>query len=121
MGAGQKSDFYASTHDVAPTILSFVGKEQPTPMDGQDLTPLLMGKGPGQPREHITQGYYRYICVRDERRVMFCLSDMTGAHLFDAINDVDQRRDLAEAEPETVKRMYEQYAQRDAAGRLPNF
>jgi hypothetical protein len=34
---------------------------------------------------------------------------------------VDQRRDLAEAEPETVKRMYEEYAQKDATGRLPNF
>jgi len=46
---------------------------------------------------------------------------MTDAHLFDAINDADQRRDLAESEPETVKRMYEEYAQTDAAGRLPNF
>ncbi len=120
-GAGQTSGFYASTHDVAPTILSFLGKDQPVPMDGQDLTPLLMGKSPEQPREHITQGYFRYICVRDRRRVMFCLSDMTDAHLFDAVNDVDQRRDLAEAEPETVKRMYEEYAQKDATGRLPNF
>jgi arylsulfatase A-like enzyme len=120
-GAGHKSSFYASTHDVAPTILSFLGVNQPTPMDGQDLTPLLIGQSPERPRDHITQGYYRYICVRDERRVMFCLSDMTGVHLFDAINDADQRRDLAESEPDTVKRMYEEYAQRDAAGRLPNF
>jgi hypothetical protein len=52
---------------------------------------------------------------------MFCRTDMTDAHLFDAVNDVDQRRDLAEAEPETVKMMYEQYAQKDARGRLPNF
>ena len=112
MGAGRKSDFYASTHDVAPTILSFLGVDQPAPMDGQDLAPLLTGESPEQPRDHITQGYYRYICVRDEHRVMFCLSDMTDAHLFDAVNDADQRRDLAEAEPETVKRMYEEYAQK---------
>ena len=45
-GAGPKSDFYASTHDVAPTILGFLGIEQPAPMDGQDLTPLLEGKEP---------------------------------------------------------------------------
>jgi arylsulfatase A-like enzyme len=121
MGAGQRSDFFASTHDVAPTILSFLGVDQPRPMDGQDLTPLLKGESPERPRDHITQGYYRYICVRDERRVMFCLSDMTDAHLFDAINDADQRRDLAESEPDTVKWMYEEYALRDAAGRLPNF
>jgi arylsulfatase A-like enzyme len=119
-GAGQKSDFYASTHDVAPTILSFLGIEQPVEIDGQDLMPIIDGKEPERPRDHITQGYFRYICVRDERRVMFCLNDGTDAHLFDAINDAEQRRDLAEAEPETVKRMYEEYAQRDAAGRLPS-
>jgi len=51
---------------------------------------------------------------------MFCRTDGADAHLFDAINDADQRRDLAEAEPKTVKRMYEGYAQKDAAGRLPN-
>ena len=80
-------------HDAAPTILSFLGVNPPVPMDGQDLTPLLAGNGPERPRDHITQGYFRYICVRDKHRVMFCLGDMTDAHLFDAINDADQRRD----------------------------
>jgi arylsulfatase A-like enzyme len=120
-GAGKSSDFYASTHDVAPTILGFLGVEQHEPMDGQDLGPILEGKDPQRPRDHITQGYHRYLCCRDEHRVMFCRTDMTNAHLFDAINDAEQRRDLAESEPETVKRMYEEYAQKDAAGRLPNF
>jgi hypothetical protein len=83
--------------------------------------PLLAGKAPGRARDHFTQGMYRYVCCRDERRVMFCRADMTDAHLFDAVNDADQRRNLAEAEPETVRRMYEEYAQKDAAGRLPNF
>jgi arylsulfatase A-like enzyme len=74
-GAGETSDFYASTHDMAPTILSFLGVEQPKPMDGEDLTPLLEGRGPERPRDHFTQGYYRYICCRDERRAMFCRND----------------------------------------------
>jgi arylsulfatase A-like enzyme len=120
-GAGKSSDFYASTHDVAPTILGFLGVEQPEPMDGQDLAPILQGKDPQRPRDHITQGYYRYLCCRDDHRVMFCRTDGADAHLFDAVNDVDQRRDLAEAEPETVKMMFEEYAQKDAAGRLPGF
>jgi arylsulfatase A-like enzyme len=118
-GAGKTSDFYASTHDVAPTILSFLGVEQPEPMDGEDLMPLLVGKDPERARDHFTQGMYRYICCRDERRVMFCRSDGADAHLFDAINDAAQGRDLAEAEPETVRRMYQEYAQKDAADRLP--
>jgi arylsulfatase A-like enzyme len=118
-GAGTSSDFYASTHDVAPTILGFLGIEQPAPMDGQNLIPLLEGKEPLEPRDHITQGYKDYVCCRDDHRVMFCRTDGTNAHLFDAVNDADQRRDLAETEPESVRRMYEDYAQRDAAGRLP--
>jgi hypothetical protein len=81
--------------------------------------PLLGGKDPERVRDHITQGYYGYVCCRDERRVMFCRADGTDAHLFDAINDVDQRRNLAEAEPETVKNMYEEYARKDAGGTLP--
>ena len=120
-GAGKTSDFYASTHDVAPTILSFLGVEQAEPMDGQDLVPILEGGEPLRPRDHFTQGYKNYVCCRDEHRVMFCRTDGADAHLFDAVNDLDQRRDLAEAEPATVKRMYEQYAQNDAAGRLPGF
>jgi len=120
-GAGKSSDFYASTHDVAPTILGFLGVEQPEPMDGQDLAPILQGKDPQRPRDHITQGYYRYLCCRDEHRVMFCRTDGADANLFDAINDVGQTRDLAEAEPETVRMMFEEYAQKDAAGRLPGF
>jgi len=120
-GAGKTSGFYASTHDVAPTILGYLGVEQPDPMDGQDLTPLLEGRETERPRDHITQGYAEYVCCRDERRVMFCRSDGADAHLFDAVNDADQRRDLAEAEPETVERMLRAYAQEDAAGRLPNF
>ena len=38
-GAGKSSDYYASTHDVALTILGFLGVEQAEPMDGQDLGP----------------------------------------------------------------------------------
>ena len=121
-GAGMTTDFFASTHDVAPTILGSLGIKDRENMDGEDLTPLLDGKKTtALPRDHITQGYGSYICCRDRERVMFCRSDQSEAHLFDAVNDVGQTRDLAEAEPETVKRMYEEYAQKDARGKLPNF
>jgi arylsulfatase A-like enzyme len=118
--AGKTSEYYASTHDVAPTIMGFLGIEPPEAMDGQDLCVLFEGKEP-EPREHFTQGYRKYVCCRDERRVMFCRTDGTDAELYDAINDPEQRRNLAEAEPQTVQRMFEEYAQKDAGGRLPNF
>ncbi|MDQ3913430.1 MAG: sulfatase, partial [Actinomycetota bacterium] len=119
-GAGETSDYYASTHDVAPTILGFLGIEPPRPMDGQDLCVLLEGRDP-QPRDHFTQGYDDFVCCRDERRVMFCRNDREGARLYDALNDPEQRRDLSSEEPETVEKMFEEYVLADAGGSLPNY
>ncbi len=39
--AGDDVDWYASTHDIAPTILSFLGLTIPGKMDGEDLTALF--------------------------------------------------------------------------------
>src|SRR3712207_4221640 len=56
-GAGEVSDYYASTHDVAPTVLGFLGIEPPRSMDGQDLLAQLEGEDP-EPRrseEHTSE------------------------------------------------------------------
>ena len=55
-GAGETSDYFASTHDVAPTILGALGLLPPRQMDGQYLT-LLMGESEPLPRAHFTLGY----------------------------------------------------------------
>ena len=116
-GAGKTSDFYASTHDVAPTILGFLDLEQSEPMDGEDLSVILDGKEP-EMRDHLTLGYGQHVWCRDEQRVMFCRNDGEEARLYDALNDPEQRKDLAQDEPETVQRMYEEYVLRDAGGPL---
>jgi arylsulfatase A-like enzyme len=41
-GAGETSDYRASLHDIAPTILGVAGTEQPT--EGQDLSVILTGR-----------------------------------------------------------------------------
>jgi arylsulfatase A-like enzyme len=114
-GAGQTSDFFASTHDVAPTILGVLGIEPPRPMDGHDLSVLLDGGEP-EPRDHFVSGYRNHVCCRDQQRVMFGRNDGTSAKLYDARNDAEQRRDLAEEEPETVEKMFEEYVLKDAGG-----
>ena len=119
-GAGEESDYYASTHDVAPTVLGSLGIEPPRPMDGQDLLALVEGGDP-EPREHFTQGYDTFVCCRDERRVMFCRNDGAGARLYDAPNDPEQRMDLAQEEPETVEKMFEEYVLEDDGGSLPGY
>ncbi len=113
-GAGEVSDYYASTYDVAPTVLGFLGIEPPPPIEGQDLCVVLeVGEEPN-PRGHFTSGYANYRWCRDESYVMFCRNDGSGAKLYDVRTDPQQTRDLAEEEPETVETMFEEYILRDA-------
>jgi hypothetical protein len=49
---------------------------------------------------------------------MFARNDGMRARLYDARTDPQQTRDLAGDSPEIVKRMYEQYALKDAGSSL---
>jgi arylsulfatase A-like enzyme len=115
--AGQASEHFASTHDVAPTILGMLGIDPPKPMDGQDLSVLFDGKDPEE-RDHFTSGYKNYVWARDKRHVMFSRNDGSEARLYDAQSDPRQGRDLAEEDPGTVGRMFEEYVLKDAGGSL---
>ena len=116
--AGEASDHYASTHDVAPTVLGFLGIDPPQPMDGQDLSFLFDGEEPAT-RDHLTSGYNEYVWVRDDRHIMFSRKDRAGPRLYDAQSDLRQERDLADEDPDTVGRMFEEYVLKDAGGSLP--
>ncbi len=115
-GAGKTSDFFASTHDVAPTILGAMGIERPAAMNGQDLTPILEGREPERPRPYFTLGYDNYSWARDEDYVMFCRNDRSEARLYDLKKDPKMERDLAGEDPGAVKRMFEEYVIKDAGG-----
>jgi len=118
--AGQRSDFYASTHDVAPTILGMLGIEPPRPMDGQDLSVIFEGGEPG-PRDHFSLGHHNFVWARDEAYVYFSRSDGAKAKLYDVRTDLKMRNDLAKDRPEVAKRMFEDYVLRDAGGPLPRY
>lgn len=119
-GAGQTSDYYASTHDVAPTILGFLGIDPPEPMNGQNLSVLLDGGKP-EPREHFTLGYHDHVWARDERYIMFARNDGAKAKLYDAREDPGMRNDVAGERPGEAKRMFEKYVLKDASGTLPRY
>jgi arylsulfatase A-like enzyme len=119
-GAGETSDYYASTHDVAPTILGFLGIELEQPMDGQNLSVLLDGGDP-DPRPHFTLGYHNYVWARDDRYVMFGSHDRASAKLFDLREDPEMRQDIAASHPDVVGRMFEGYVLGDAGGALPEY
>lgn len=112
--AGKSSDYYASTHDVAPTILGALGIKQPQPMEGVDLNPLLDGKQPDQKREHFTLAYHDHVSARDGDYVMVSLSDGTDARLHDLSKDPHMKEDVSGKHPEIVRRMYNDYVQKDA-------
>ena len=119
-GAGETSDFYASTHDVAPTILGFLGVEPEQPMDGENLSVLFDGGRP-QERNHFTLGYDEYVWARDDRYVMVSRNDGSNALLYDLSTDPDMNTDVAGANQDVVRRMFDEYVLSDAGGPLPRY
>jgi arylsulfatase A-like enzyme len=114
-GAGETSDYFASTHDVAPTVLGSLGVEPPSPMEGQDLTVLLDGGEP-VPREHFTAGYHEHVWARDESHAVFAKRDGSEAKLFDLREDPEMNRDIAGSNQDVVRRMWSDYVLKDAGG-----
>lgn len=118
-GAGQTSDFRASIHDIAPTVLGQMGIGLPQPMDGQDLGPLLEGKGPGRDRPSMTLGYDNYSWAEDDDWALSVRNDGAEARLYDLREDPGMDNDVAGANQAVVKRMWNEYVLKDAGGEPP--
>ena len=118
--AGEMSDHYASTHDVAPSILGFLGIEPPAPMDGQDLS-VLLEDGEPDPRPHFTLGYHSFVRAQDDRYAMFSRYDGSAAKLYDLREDPEMRKDIAGERPAVVRSMFDDYVLKDAGGPLPHY
>ena len=118
-GAGETSDFYASTHDLAPTVLAMMGLEKPQQMNGVDLTPLLEGRKPEKERPHFTVGQDNYSFTRDDDYAMMCPNDRSWHRLYDLRRDPKMDDDIAPDNPDVVDRMYDEYIVKDAGGRRP--
>jgi arylsulfatase A-like enzyme len=119
-GAGQTSDYFASTHDVAPTVLGVLGIEPLPAMGGQDLSVLFEGGLPEE-RSHFTLGYDNYVWTRDARYVMVSRNDGSGARLYDLSTDPNMNEDISGAHPDVVRSMFEGYVLQDAGGPLPRY
>jgi arylsulfatase A-like enzyme len=103
--AGETSEYFASTHDVAPTILSLLGIDQPRWMNGHDLSLLLdtdtpsggTGGGKLPARDFHYGGMYNRYFIRTDRWVL--LGDNLGGNrqLFDLTLDPGEWHNVAEA------------------------
>jgi arylsulfatase A-like enzyme len=121
--AGESSEYFASTHDVAPTVLSLLGIDQPRWMNGADLTPLLDG-GQAEERPFHYGGMYNRFFVRTDRWVL--LGDTLGGNrqLFDLTLDPGEWRDVAEASPANrrlAEELYQQVLEATGGGPLPYY
>jgi arylsulfatase A-like enzyme len=119
-GAGQESDYFASTHDVAPTILGFLGVEPESPMEGQDLS-VLFGGGQPEERPYFTLGYNAHAWARDEDYVMFAKYDGSNALLYDLNADPQMNSDIAGSNQAVLNMMWNDYVLEDAGGPLPKY
>ena len=103
--AGQSSDYFASTHDLPRTALSFMGIRAPGIMNGEDLSVLFEGGEPGA-RPYFTSCYDNYVLCGD--REWFLISDSEGRRkrLYDKRRDPRELRDVAADHPEVVDRLW---------------
>ena len=118
--AGRTSDYYASTHDVAPTILGFLGIEPQQELDGQDLSVVFDGGEP-EARPHFSLGYHDHVFTRDEEYAMMSRNEGTEARLYDLGEDPGMYRDISGDLPDVVRRMFHDYVLEDAGGPLPRY
>ena len=108
--AGDDVDWYASTHDVAPTLLSSMGLTIPGKMRGEDLTQLFDGVDqedmPDRPFSITCSG--SLIMIRDKRWLAVADREQMERRLYD---------DDEEADDDNVKKRYDDVAN-DAPGQL---
>jgi arylsulfatase A-like enzyme len=116
--AGQASRYYASTHDVGPTVLAALGREVPERMNGVDLTPLLDGRRPPRARTYRTSCYNDHVAASDGRWLLISDNQGRGKRLYAMSNE---GVDVAARYPQHVSRLWG-YVKRDAGpGGLPDF
>ncbi|MBA3263390.1 MAG: sulfatase [Thermoleophilaceae bacterium] len=115
---GKRSSYWASTHDVGPTVLSALGYDPPGHMDGADLSPLLDGEPPSQKRTYRTASYNDHVAARDSSWVLISDNQGRDRRLYSLGRE---GANVAAGNPGQVKRLWG-YIEKDAGPkRLPNF
>jgi len=89
--SGDDVDWYASTHDVAPTLLSFLGLTIPGKMDGEALTALFddVDEEDLPERAKSITAVGSQIIVRDRRWLVVADRERTLRRMFDDDEEVE--------------------------------
>jgi arylsulfatase A-like enzyme len=105
-GAGQASDYYATTIDLAPTLTAMAGAPRSPRFEGTDLSPLLEGRGPAEERTFAYGGYGNFSFIRDEEWALVVRNDNGWRLLYDLSRDPRERRDVAAEHPRVAQDMW---------------
>jgi len=117
--AGQQSSYPASTHDIAPTLLSLAGLRPPAEMEGADLSRILRGDQPPS-RPFSYGGYSDNHFYRDRRWAYMADNRLERPRLFDLREDAGEARDVSNLHPDTVRKIHNTVLEQ-AAGPLPAY
>jgi arylsulfatase A-like enzyme len=117
---GRTTNYYASTHDIGPTVLSMLGVDEPRGMNGADLSPLLSGRAPRQKRGHRTASYNTYVSAGDDRWLLIAGNRREELRLYDRRHDRGEFRNVARRNPKQVRRLWNLILH-EAGGHLPHF
>jgi arylsulfatase A-like enzyme len=115
----RKSDWFASTHDVAPTLLSMAGVRVPERMEGVDLSRPLRGRRLPR-RPYAFGGYSNEFYIRTDRWAMWASNRPGGFHLFDLRRDPGEFHNVAHRHRGLVGDLHAKVRER-AGGRLPYY
>jgi arylsulfatase A-like enzyme len=119
-GAGRTTTYFASTHDVGPTVLSALGVDAPRGMNGADLSPLFDGRPPSRKRTYRTASYNTYLSASDGRWLLIAGDHKEELRLYDKKHDRAEVHNLAHRHPGKVRDLWGKILH-DAGGRLPSF
>lgn len=119
-GKGEAHDYFASTHDVGPTLLTMAGFDPPRWMEGTDLSVVLDGKEPEQVRDFHYGGMYNRFYIRTDEWVL--IGDNRGQErtMYNKETDPRELRNVVERYPDVNKRLYKTILEA-AGGPLPYY
>ena len=100
--AGTASDWFASTHDVAPTLLSMAGVRRPERMTGVDLSRPMRGRRLPE-RDYAFGGYSNSFFIRTQRWSSGAYNKPGNLKLFDLERDPGESHNVAARHPDVVR------------------
>lgn len=113
------SGFFASTHDIGPTLLSMAGVRKPRGMNGVDLSALFTGRKLA-PRGLAFGGYDNYFYARTDRWALMADNRWRRPRLYDRAADPFELVDVAHRRPRVAQELHRRVLQR-VGGPLPYY